>query len=1101
MRFFLTTCLVMLLVFTAASAMSQPLVHRLGVEDGLSNNTLYDLVQDQRGYIWLATTESGLMRYDGYRFMNFAVLDDEESIDNVQPDIGKLLLDSQQRLWVGTWGLGVSRLSADRAQLTRFLIEGLQVQSLLETADGSIWAGTTKGLYRIASDDSVERIGGPGTPNSFADQRIWSLAEGKNGVLWIGTGQGFYFWDKQNGLSEPLLLASATSTASRLDEVRALLFHNDTLWLGGRKGLSKFDPVSKKLTHLTNPIVDVAEAVAPDFLVNILKLDSANHILIGTYEGLYRFSPAANSFIPFRDQYALLPTLNVRAILEDRSGLLWLGTRLHGLFFTRYSKSAFSELTHPFIENLIKNYAFSVTGIAVIDSKHFWLTAGHKLYQLALDAEQMQSFSFDTAINKVLVDADKTLFIATDTGVFTKSIFADKLEPFLEPFRLAGLNQPLVRDLLIMPNQRFWFGLWGQGILYYDKPQAEVRHFLQDLSLHHTGDAIQAMTVMADDSLWVGTRYSGLYQIDAQKGIVAHLREYDDAMLPSDKIQCLENDGASLLLICTNRGLVLWDLSTNNQTLLGEHDGLASDNVIGALIEDKRIWALTGQGISLISPDLPHIVTFTRRDGLTATEINSNAHAMDALGNLYFGTLQGVIKADPSLLWTNTKAPAPQVTAVRVNHAEVRATEQYVDSPLQLAANENIIEIQFSAMDYHDVSRNRYRYKLTGFDRDWVYAANRPFAVYSNLPPGSYEFLLMAMNNHGLISTEIERFNFIVQPRWWQLLLVQIALVLLALLLLLAFHFYRMRHINQVNKLLNLAVEEKANNQVLLEQTVSERTVALKDKTKMLSAKTAELEHSLQALADKNTELTRLDKLKDQFVSTVSHELRTPLTAIRGAIGLLSKDVVKPGTTAFQKLLDVTLLNSERLSQLINDLLDLQKFDDGNFTLEQTDFDLNIVTTQALHAIEPYAARFNVLINMEPAVQVNWVYADQLRIRQVIDNLLSNAIKFSNEGQTVTVRIHHECDDVIWSVQDQGRGISDAFAERIFTRFTQADGSAIRTREGTGLGLAICKKIIDSHQGEIGFNSQLEQGSVFWFRLTRRKNNPQQAADNAAMGN
>ena len=1071
------TLLVLILFCTVwlCPAKSEVMVHRLGNEDGLANNTLYDMVQDTEGYIWLATTESGLQRYDGYRFMTFDVLEQNENLNGIQPDVGRLLIDKKQRLWAGTWGLGVSRLSADRSKLDRFNLDGLQVQYLFEAADGSVWVGSTNGLYRIRSDDSVERIGAPNSANAFNHQRIWGITEGKNTELWIATSEGFYSWQQDSGLSGPTLLTpNATTASGRENEIRAILYHQGKLWLGTRQGISLYDPDKKSFTPLKRPS---AAFNGEEFIINMFYVDNNNNnLLIGSYEGLYRYSTTCQCFTEFKTQFALLPTLNVRAILRDRSGILWIGTRSHGLFYTRYGENTFSALHHSMVETLTKNHAFSVSNMLFTTDDILWLASGQSLHQLNLVEDTAELFKLDSAINKIAKDDSNNLYVATDQGVFFKTEHDRELLPFTQPFELAGLNRPLIRDMLIESSDRFWFGLWGNGVLFYNKKTGTTRHLLAELSQHHSGDAVEAMTMMSDGTVWVGTRYSGLYQLDEKDGIKARLQQDTSTTLPSDKIQCLENDGATLLLICTNRGLVLWDLATDGKRFIDERDGLASSNIVGVAVENQRIWVLTGQGISLISPDINHIVTFDRRDGLITRELNSNAKAIDNQGLVYFGTLQGVMRVDPRNIWTNTQLPNPKITAIKINHGPAISVESHLDNPLLLAPDENTLEFHFSAMDYHDVSRNSYRYRLSGTDNDWVYAGNRPFTVYSNLQPGNYELQLMAMNNHGLISDDVAKFRFQIEPRWWQRWQVQFSAGLLLLLIIVAIHRYRMRHIHQINHLLNLAIEEKSNSQRLLEQKVDQRTAELQEKT-------IALENSLQDLAQKNNELTRLDKLKDQFVSTVSHELRTPLTAIRGAITLLANNAVEYGSNHYNNMLQIAQLNGERLSQLISDLLDLQKFDSGNFMLQAVKLDLNRLTQEAVDGIQQYAERFDINIRWVTDQTEFWLQADPLRIRQVMDNFLSNAIKFSHAGQTVMVTIEQQHGDYIWSVIDSGRGISENFAKSIFSNFSQEDASNERNREGSGLGLAISKKIIDSHGGKIGFHSEPGKGSTFWFSL------------------
>ncbi len=198
-------------------------------------------------------------------------------------------------------------------------------------------------------------------------------------------------------------------------------------------------------------------------------------------------------------------------------------------------------------------------------------------------------------------------------------------------------------------------------------------------------------------------------------------------------------------------------------------------------------------------------------------------------------------------------------------------------------------------------------------------------------------------------------------------------------------------------------------------------------------------------------------------------------------MGLLASKAVAENSEHYQQLLQTALGNSERLSQLINDLLDLQKFESGNFSLSFATTDMKQLVLQALESIAPYAARYQVSFRTQLADCR--VVADQTRIRQVVDNLLSNAIKFSGPGQTVLVQLTVRLDRIRFEVQDQGCGIPDSFRSRIFEKFSQADGSTSRKAEGTGLGLNICKTIIAAHHGEIGFESEPEQGALFWFEL------------------
>ena len=381
---------------------------------------------------------------------------------------------------------------------------------------------------------------------------------------------------------------------------------------------------------------------------------------------------------------------------------------------------------------------------------------------------------------------------------------------------------------------------------------------------------------------------------------------------------------------------------------------------------------------------------------------------------------------------------------------------------------------------------HQFLYQLRGFDSDWILQSDKRAAYYSNLPVGDYVLEVKGSNNHGLFSDKPVEIQLKVLPRWWQYSSVQLLMVLATLLIILAIHQYRLRHVRQINRLLQNSVQERAKAQLILETKVAERTSALEESSLTLSLRSKQLEKSLQEVAKANRELKRLDHLKDEFISVVSHELRTPLTSIRGAVGLIAQRVVEPGSEPYQLLIQTAVNNCERLSSIINDLLDVQKFEAGKFVLQLKPVDVVDLVQQAISASNAYAHKYQVRVDLQADLSMPLtVNVDALRIRQVVDNLLSNAIKFSHPGGDVIVTVDGDAQQVKLSVTDHGVGIPESFHQRVFDKFSQADASDSRNQEGTGLGLTICKKIVESHQGQIGFVSKEQQGSCFWFTLPR----------------
>jgi len=231
------------------------------------------------------------------------------------------------------------------------------------------------------------------------------------------------------------------------------------------------------------------------------------------------------------------------------------------------------------------------------------------------------------------------------------------------------------------------------------------------------------------------------------------------------------------------------------------------------------------------------------------------------------------------------------------------------------------------------------------------------------------------------------------------------------------------------------------------------------------------------------TELKKVEKLKNEFVSTVSHELRTPLTAIHGSLAIMQNDKIYNDKATFQNMLDVAERNSERLILLINDLLDMEKIEAGKMDFSLSSYELKELITQSLAENKSYANKFNVTINIVSKIPDIKVEVDKERFFQVMANLLSNAVKFTAKNSSVEVITTTEGDKVSISIKDYGEGIPEHFHDKIFTKFSQADGSDTRKSGGTGLGLSITKSIVEFMGGEIGYETIAKEGTCFYFIL------------------
>jgi signal transduction histidine kinase len=249
------------------------------------------------------------------------------------------------------------------------------------------------------------------------------------------------------------------------------------------------------------------------------------------------------------------------------------------------------------------------------------------------------------------------------------------------------------------------------------------------------------------------------------------------------------------------------------------------------------------------------------------------------------------------------------------------------------------------------------------------------------------------------------------------------------------------------------------------------------------------IQHEVIAVIAQGRDVTaqqEAERMKKEFTSTLSHELRTPLTSIIGSLQLINSGVMGEVDKEVGELTMVAERNGQRLLDLINDILDVEKIESGKLTFVPELTGVNDLVREAIVLNKAFGERFKVRFEARddggPERQVR---VDRKRLLQVMTNLLSNAAKFSPEGSVVEISTEDAGPNVRIAVHDRGAGIPDAFRTRIFGRFTQADSTATRQKGGSGLGLAICKRLVELMDGQIGFQDRPGGGTSFWFELPR----------------
>ncbi|MDD2761464.1 MAG: ATP-binding protein, partial [Methylomonas sp.] len=722
----------------------------------------------------------------------------------------------------------------------------------------------------------------------------------------------------------------------------------------------------------------------------------------------------------------------------------------------------------------------AIKSIAKADSGYLWLATWEgallvepKTRRIVKKLTTLSGDAGDLAIG-IVYDLHQQpggmLWLGTRSGL----IAYDPGQDQLKRIDLGDTASNFVNKIVPDSHGRLWLGTGG-GLIEYDPKSGIKRHFRHDPNDEFSlgNDSVITLYIDHKDRVWVTGAFiaaGGLSILDPDNGRFQHYRydPNDGSSLPSDYVLDLTEDKQGRIWIATARGLTLAMETDKGFTFrhFGIDNGFSNDRAANLHVDHEgKLWFYVPRGVTRFDPEKAKFSYYPFSTGFTSKVEPTARVVVDDKGIIYIPTADGVMTIDPTALNDNTIPPEPAITGINVLNQplgpEYKGSEVKLEgsttSPkkLTLPWSSGLFSLHFSAMHYADPERNRYAYKLEGFDQDWIEGDSRHrIATYTNLDPGRYLFRLKASNNAGIWSEQEISLPIVITPAYWQTLWFRGLLLAGVVLLLASFYIFRMRQLRRM--------------QENLERQVEKRT---------------------QELTDMHQQALAAARIKSAFLANMSHEIRTPMNAIIGMTDL----VLQSGLDAKQRnYLDKIKMSSNWLLGIVNDILDYSKLEAGKLVLEHTGFYLEDVL-QYLKDVTPSLLENKALtleFNVDAAVPET-LMGDPLRLGQVLLNFCSNAIKFTHSGK---VMVSVQCLDISadqvllrFSVTDTGIGLSSEQQGRLFEAFNQADNSTTRKYGGTGLGLSICKKLVDAMGGEIGVESELGKGSCFYFTLALPK--------------
>jgi ligand-binding sensor domain-containing protein/signal transduction histidine kinase len=724
-------------------------------ENGLPQNTVPSVAQTSDGYIWIAT-EEGLARFDG---ISFTVFDKQNVPELKSNNIRALYADSQGTLWISTSAGLVRLVNGTFSSFTAPTLPSNNIDLVFEDRAGSIWVATAAGLSRI-KDGALMHFT---TRDGLRSNSIQAICEDKEGALWIGTAGGLNRYQDGRFVSVPASEALDGKSIQAIKQDAA-----GQLWFGTSNGLVLL-AAGRISTY------SVHEGLPNERIISLL-VDRESSLWVGTGSGLARWRAGRFSTSPN------LAGSIVLALAEDREGSLWVGTESGGLHMLRDKKFTTFTTREGLPNDLVKAIYEDHAG-------NIWIgTYGGGLSRLKDGSFSSYTTSDGLSSNIVLSlydDDQGNLWVGTPDGL---NRFRNG--KFTVITTAEGLANDFVRSIYADHHGNLWVGTRG-GLTK-----------LKDgiYTIYTTADGLPndfVGTIYEDTrgNLWIGT-LGGLSRFTDGKFTTYTTRDG----LSSDIVTSLSEDSDGSLWIGTNGG-GLDRLRDGKFVSYTTQNGLL-DDVVYRILDDgqNNLWLSSNKGIFRVSKkDLEdfssgRIATLTPTiygpaDGMITRECSGGGHPAGWRGHdgrLWFSTIRGVAMIDPAHIRINEQPPPVVIQQIHIDDQSIVPGRR-----IELPPGKARFEFSYAGLSYIAPEKVRFRYKLEGFDPDWVDGGTRRVAYYTNLPPGHYEFKVMARNNDGVWNLQGASFALYLQPHFYQTYWFY-ALCVLALALLI-WQSYRLR--------------------------------------------------------------------------------------------------------------------------------------------------------------------------------------------------------------------------------------------------------------------------------------------------------------------
>ncbi len=750
--------LYLFLLYFNARAQNHIYFHHITVVDGLSQSSVTCIAQDDKGFMWFGT-QDGLNRYDGYNIKVFKnnPIDSTSLINNF---IFSIYNDATGAMYVETQGGGFQKYYPATESFGRFHKSNINlnkakintVNAFLSDPGNIEWIGGMSagtGLKRVDKNTGKVIIykHDPSNPSSLSDDKVFSVYREKSGSLFVGTFAGLDKLDENTG--QFFHYRNKPGDPNSLSDNWVWPIYEDNqsfLWFGTvRGGLDRFNPKSGIFEAFKNDPSDPG-SLNDNFILSVYQ-DRSGVIWVGTNAGgVNYFLPTAQVFNLFRSKpndIRWFKDNTIQAMCADRNGFYWIGTSTGGLYKFDYKKNTFINYTH----NLSSLNSISSNSIqSIFEDRSGIIWVGN--FSAGLDG-------FNPKTNSI------------------KHYKNNPSDPnSLSDNRIYSIDQDLKGNI--------WIGTYGGGLNKLDPNTGKITRYQYDKNNPNSisSNAVWSIAVDHSGKLWLGTFGGGINIFNPDNNTATHIQNKpnDPTSLMDNNIIRIFIDGNSNIWVGSTKGLSEYLPQNNKFKNYREQDGLPNESVFGILEDNNdKLWISTNKGITRFDQKSNTFKNYFSQDGLQSNEFNQNAFAKDKLtGQLMFGGPDGFNIFNPDNVNDNKYIPPVVFTDyIRYNTDNIGGKPIFekgisTRDSLTLTYKDNIIHLQFSALSYYNTSDNQYKYKLEGFNENWIQLENNNSVVFTNLSPGSYTLRVIASNNDGIWNNKGASLFIKVKPPWWK---------------------------------------------------------------------------------------------------------------------------------------------------------------------------------------------------------------------------------------------------------------------------------------------------------------------------------------------